>query len=87
MIIPMAMVNRTNNTLEHYNRHYNSLFLKIPNIIEWIQITEKESRYQAEKLDNICSGKKVEIEQDAIWLPEISILYGMFKASNKNGCH
>ncbi len=79
-IIPK--VNRINNALECYNRHYNSLFSKIPNIIEWIQITEKESRYQAEKLDNIHSGKKVEIEQNAVWVPEIPILYGMYKASN-----
>ncbi len=77
------MVNMTNSVLECYYRHYNSLFLKIPNIIKWIHITEKESRNQAEKLDNIRSEKTMEIEQDAVWVPEITILYGMLKASNK----
>jgi hypothetical protein len=75
------MANRTNNALEPYNWRCNSLFLKIPNIINWIQITEKESRYQAVKLDNMRSGKKVECEQDAVWVPEIPILYGLYKAS------
>ena len=72
-IIPM--VNRTNNSLECYNRRFNSLFPKTPSIIEFVQVIEKESRYQAEKLDNIRSGKRAEVERGQLWIPEIPKAY------------
>ncbi len=44
------VVNRTNNGLERYNRHFNRLFNKRPSLLEFVQIVEKESRFQDQKL-------------------------------------
>jgi hypothetical protein len=69
------MVNRTNNALEGYNHWFNGIFLKQPTVIEFVQLVEKESRYQAQKLDFIHSGKRRETEHDDLWVPEISLSY------------
>jgi hypothetical protein len=51
------------------------MFLKQPTDIEFVQIVEKESRYQAQKLDFIRSGKIREEERDDVWVPEIPSSY------------
>ncbi len=51
------------------------MFLKQPTVIEFVQIVEKESRYQALKLDFIRSGKRSEEERDDVWVPEIPSSY------------
>jgi hypothetical protein len=51
------MVNFTNNALESYNKRFNSLFPKKPTLMEFVQIVEQESRFQAEqyiKLRTAC---------------------------------
>ena len=42
------LVNRTNNGLEQYNCHFNGLFNKSkrPSLLKFVQIVEKESRFQ-----------------------------------------
>ncbi len=41
-------VNRTNNGLERYNRHFNGLFNKSkrPSLLKFVQIVQKESCFQ-----------------------------------------
>jgi hypothetical protein len=51
------MVDRTNNALEGYNCRFNGIFPKQPTVIEFVQLVEKESHYQAQKLYFIHSGK------------------------------
>ena len=51
-------VNRTNYGLERYNRHFNSLFNKRPSLLEFVQIVERESRFQDQKLNDIRSGRR-----------------------------
>ena len=75
------MVNRTNNALECYNKRFNCLFDKQPTLIEFVQIVEKETRFQAEKLQDIWAGKRVEVHRESVWVPEISLTYYSFKES------
>ena len=42
------MVNRTNNTLDFYNKRFNGLLDKQPTLLEFVQIIEKETQFQAE---------------------------------------
>ncbi len=45
--------NRTNNAIESYNCRMNSLLLKKPSLVEFVQILKQETIAQAEKLDNV----------------------------------
>jgi hypothetical protein len=74
------MVNRTNNALERYNCHFNSLFPKNPGLIKFVQLVEQESRSQAERLDLIRAGKHCEVSCPNIWAPDIPMEYYDFKA-------
>ena len=47
------LVNRTNNGLERYNRHFNGLFNKKPSLLEFVQIVEEESHFQDKKKTDI----------------------------------
>jgi hypothetical protein len=38
-------------------------------LIKFVQLVERETRYQAEKLDLIRSGKHRELHRDEIWVP------------------
>ena len=75
----IQMINRTNNALERYNRRFNSLFSKQPNIIEFNQIVMEESIRQAETLQNIRSGKKLETVRQEVYVPDIPEEYQSFK--------
>jgi hypothetical protein len=52
----LSMVNRINNVLECYNKGFNCLFDKQLTLIEFVQIVEKETQFQAEKLQDIWVG-------------------------------
>jgi hypothetical protein len=56
------VVNQTNNGLERRNRHFNGLFNKKPSLLEFVQIIEKESYLQDQKLLDIRYRKRREIE-------------------------
>jgi hypothetical protein len=77
----LPMVNRTNNALECYNKTFNCLFDKQPTLIQFVQIVEKETRFQAEKLQDIWAGKHLEVHRESVWVPEISLAYYNFKES------
>jgi hypothetical protein len=67
------MVNPTNNGLEHYNRHFNDLFQPKPSPLLFVKILEEELRYQDAKLQDICHGRRKEVEHKETtipWLPE-----------------
>jgi len=51
------IMNRTNNGLERYNRHYNELFPNTPSLFEFCEVIEEESRRVARKLRDIDSGQ------------------------------
>jgi hypothetical protein len=59
-----CVVNHTNYGLEQYNRHFNSLFNKRPSLLEFVQIVEKESCFQDQKLNNIRYGRRKEVERE-----------------------
>ncbi len=54
------MVNRTNNGIESYNRHFGALFPKKPTLIAFVSTVEEESYKQAQIHDNIRTGKMKE---------------------------
>ncbi len=77
----LPMVNRTNNALECYNKRFNCLFDKQPTLIKFVQTVKKETQFQAEKLQDIWAGKRVEVHRESAWVPEISLTYYNFKES------
>ena len=58
------VVNRTNNGLERYNRHFNGLFNKKPSLLEFVQIVEEESHFQVQKNTDIRCGRRKEVERE-----------------------
>jgi hypothetical protein len=61
------LVNRTNNGLERYNRHFNGLFNKKPSLLEFFQIVEDESRFQDQKNTiKYTTGGRIKIETVAL---------------------
>ncbi len=73
------MVNRTNNGLESYNRGVNQLFPSRPTLIAFVQVIEKESRYQAQLLSNIRTGKVAEPSRNHVQtIPAIPDEYDTF---------
>ncbi len=72
------VVNRTNNGLERYNLHFNRLFNKRPSLLEFVQIIEKESRFQGQKLNDIKYGKRKEVEREEQTIPVVPVAYTDF---------
>jgi hypothetical protein len=72
------VVNRTNNGLEQYNRHFNGLFNKRPSLLEFVQIVEKESRFQDQKLNDIRYGRRKEVECEEQTIPVVPVAYTDF---------
>jgi hypothetical protein len=72
------VVNRTNNGLERYNRHFNRLFNKRPSLLEFVQIVEKESRFQDQKLNDIRYGRRKEVEREERTIPVVPVAYSDF---------
>jgi hypothetical protein len=69
------LVNRTNNGLERYNRHFNSLFNKKPSLLEFVQIVEEESRFQDQKNTDIRCGRRKEVEREERTIPVVPQAY------------
>jgi hypothetical protein len=67
------MVNRTNNGLENYNKHFNALFPQKPALIAFVRAVEEESWFQAQAHDDVRTGKMREpnrrIEQTIPLIP------------------
>ena len=80
----LELTNRTNNALESYNRRFNNLFnKKPPTLIEFVQICEKESWFQAIQLRSIRENKRPEVDREQATIPDIDPEYYIFK-SNAN---
>ena len=75
----MEMVNCTINALERYNKRFNGLFPKKPSLVEFVQIVEAESRWQAERLNDLRSGKAQQKDHAAATILEISEEYKQWK--------
>ena len=74
--------NCTNNGLERYNRRYNDLFPDCqPSLLEWIEVVEEETRYYAQRLDDIRSGKEAEQTYKEVTIPLVP-QYLEFKVAN-----
>jgi hypothetical protein len=71
-------VNRTNNGLERYNRHFNDLFNKKPSLLEFVQIVEEESRFQDQKNTDIRCGRRKEVEREERTIPVVPVAYSDF---------
>ena len=75
-------VNRTNNALESYNRRYQNLFptsSRKVRLAEWVEITEQESRYQAEMLEDIRRGRQNQPKRKSKTINEVPKEYLIFK--------
>jgi hypothetical protein len=73
-------LNRTNNGLESYNKRFNGLFPKHnPSLIEFVEIVEKESRYYADKLDDIRKGREEQPTYQEKTIPLVPQEYLDFK--------
>jgi len=75
------IINRTNNGLERYNRHYNGLFLTKPDLFQFVRILQQETRNQVQKIDDVRKGRRKEVERDEVTIPNIPSGYYSFKAS------
>ena len=75
----MEMVNRTNNALERYSKRFNGLFPKKPSLVEFFQNVEVESRWQAERLNDLRSEKAQQKDHAEPTIPEISEEYKQWK--------
>ena len=65
-------LNMTNNGLESYNKQFNGLFSKhTPSLIEFVEIVEKESRYYADKLNDIRHGREDKPKYKETTIPTI----------------
>jgi hypothetical protein len=67
------MVNHTNNGLEHYNCHFKDLFPPKPSLLQFVEILKEELQYQGTKMQDICHGRRKEVEHKETtipWLPE-----------------
>ena len=75
-------VNRTNNALESYNRCYQDLFPTCGHkvrLTEWVEITQQDSRYQAEQLEDIRRGRRKQPTHKGSAIPELPAEYLLFK--------
>ena len=75
------IINRTNNGLERYNRHYNGLFLTKPDLFQFVRILQHETRNQVQKIDDVRKGRRKEVERNGVTIPQIPIGYYSFKGS------
>ena len=64
--------NRTNNALERYNRHLNTLFTAKPSIYHLNDTLKLESTRVKEKLDRIRNGNEKANDYLEPWLPEFT---------------
>ena len=78
------LVNRTNNGLERCNHTFNGLFNKRPSLLEFVQIVEKESRFQDQKNTDIRCGRRKEVEREERTIPVVPQAYLDFHALS--GC-
>jgi hypothetical protein len=75
----LQMMNRTNNALESYNCRFNTIFLKMPSLIEFNELVKKESLRQEDILNDIHSGRRCEKDNQEVWIPDIPLSYYEFK--------
>ncbi len=80
------MANRTNNGLERYNHHFQSLFPALasrrPSLIEFVKVAEAESRQQAQELEDIRANcRKIPTYKEST-IPEIPKEYQDFKKNS-----
>jgi hypothetical protein len=78
------MVNRTNNALKCYNRRFNSIFLKMPSLIEFNELVKKESLRQKDILNDIHSGRRCEKDHREVGIPDIPLSYYEFKSNQED---
>jgi hypothetical protein len=75
------LINRTNNGLERYNRHYNGLFDSKPDLFQFVRILQQETRNQVQKLDDIRKGRRNKVDRDLVTIPLIPNAYIDFRDS------
>ena len=79
-----SIMNRRNNGLERYNRRFNDLFSGgKPSLMEFVEIVEKESRHQADRLNCIRNGHEDSPIYSDVTIPNIPKAYRTFKKSFK----
>lgn len=78
------IMNRTNNGLERYNRHYNELFPNTPSLFEFCEVIEEESRRVARKLRDIDSGAVPRPTYKEVTVPKIPRAYTKWIEDNSD---
>ncbi len=66
------------NISQRYNRHFNGLFNKRPSLLEFVQIVEKESRFQDQKFNNMRYGRRKEVEREERTILVVPVAYSDF---------
>ena len=79
----IEMINRTNNALERYNRCFNGLFPSKPCLLVFVQILEKETCYQEDRLEEIRKWKARPKEHLEPTIPKVNPEYARFKANEE----
>ena len=75
------LINRTNNGLERYNRHFIGLFETKPDLFQFIRILQHETRYQVKKLSDIWKVRRREVDRDLVTIPQIPNSYYDWKGN------
>ena len=70
--------------MEAYNRVYGDKFPKKPSLIEFLQITEEESRAVEEKVDDLRKHHMKRPTYKEVTILVISSSYKIFAAEQKN---
>lgn len=73
------VLNRTNNGIESYNKCFNGLFEKKPTLLEFAEFVERESCYQAERLNLVRTGAIQCPTYKEVTIPKIPKEYREFK--------
>ena len=71
-------MNRTNNGLESYNKQVNGLFEKNPSLLEFCEVFEAESRYQAQVLEDIRMGRMDRPTYQGVSIPAVPRAYRVY---------
>ena len=65
------LMNHTNNGLKRYNKRFVGLFEKKPSLLEFFEVVEAESRYQAQFLEDIRIGRIEQPTYKRVTIPAV----------------
>ena len=76
------LMNRTNIGLMSYNKQFNGLFENNPSLIEFCEVVEAESHYQAQFLEDIHMGRMDWPTYKRVTIPVVPWAYSVYVVNN-----